>query len=105
MYCKPAKIDDNSLLLMKLIDEEYTRHPFYGTRRMNVYLRNQGHVVNRKRIQRLYKLMGLEAIYQKPRLSKAINDYKKYPYLLRGIEINRQNQVWSSDISVPQQAV
>ena len=99
LYCKPAKIDDNSLLLMKLIDEEYTKHPFYGTRRMNVYLRNQGHEVNRKRIQRLYNLMGLEAIYQKPRLSKAINEHKKYPYLLRGIEINRQNQVWSSDIT------
>lgn len=99
LYCKPTKVGYNSLLLMKLIDEEYTRHPFYGTRKMNVYLRNQGHNVNRKRIQRLYKLLGLEAVYQKPRLSKATNGHKKYPYLLRGMDINCKNQVWSTDIT------
>ena len=87
------------LLLMNLIDEEYTKHPFYGTRRMMHYLRNLGHWVNRKRIRRLYRLMGLEAIYPKPNLSKANIAHKKYPYLLRGIEINRCNQVWSTDIT------
>jgi putative transposase len=99
LYRKPKRIDANSLLLMKLIDEEYTRHPFYGTRRMKVYLYNQGHCVNRKLIQRLYNMMGLEAVYQKPNLSKESKEHKKYPYLLRGIEINHQNQVWSSDIT------
>ena len=84
---------------MKLIDEEYTRHPIYGTRRMKSYLRNMGYSVNRKRIQRLYNLLGLEAIYPKPRLSKATKEHKKYPYLLRDVGINYQNQVWSSDIT------
>ena len=84
---------------MNLIDEEYTRHPFYGTRRMRHYLRNLGHFVSRKRVQRLYRLMGLEAIYPKPNLSKAILAHKKYPYLLRGIIINRCDQVWSTDIT------
>lgn len=84
---------------MNLIDEEYTRHPFYGTRRMMHYLRNLGHWVNRKRVRRLYRLMGLEAIYPKPNLSKTNIAHKKYPYLLRGIEINRCDQVWSTDIT------
>lgn len=84
---------------MRLIDEEYTRHPFYGTRRMQVQLRRLGHVVNRKRIQSLYRRMGLEAIYPKPRLSQAQGGHKKYPYLLRGVEINRCNQVWSADLT------
>jgi putative transposase len=84
---------------MNLIDEEYTRHPFYGTRRMMHYLRNLGHLVNRKRVRRLYQLMRLEAIYPKRNLSKANIAHKKYPYLLRGIEINRRNQVWSTDIT------
>jgi len=99
LYYKPAKEDDKSLVLMKIIDEEYTRHPFYGTRRMKSYLRTQGYNVNRKCIQRLYGLMGLEAIYPKPNLSKAIKEHKKYPYLLRGVDIDRQDQVWSSDIT------
>lgn len=99
LYYKPAKEDDNNLVLMKIIDEEYNRHPFYGTRRMKSYLRTQGYNINRKRIQRLYKLMGLEAIYPKPKLSKATKEHKKYPYLLHGMKINRQNQVWSSDIT------
>lgn len=88
---------------MNLIDEEFTRHPFYGTRRMTAYLRYLGHHVNRKRIQRLYSLMGLEAVYPKPNLSKKHPEHKIYPYLLKGLEINRSNQVWSTDItySVP----
>ena len=99
LYYKPIKVDAQTLLLMNLIDEEYTRHPFYGTRRMMHYLRNLGHWVNRKRVRRLYRLMGLEAIYPKPNLSKANISHKKYPYLLRGIEINRCNPVWSTDIT------
>ena len=99
LYYKPIKVDAQTLLLMNLIDEEYTKHPFYGPRRMMHYLRNLGHWVNRKRVRRLYRLMGLEAIYPKPNLSKANIAHKKYPYLLRGIEINRCNQVWSTDIT------
>ena len=99
MYYKPAEVDTETLFLMKLIDEEYTRHPFYGTRRMSAYLRNNGHNVNRKRVQRLYCLMGLEAVYPKPKLSKRNLQHKLYPYLLRGVKINRCNQVWSADIT------
>lgn len=87
------------LLLTRLIDEEYTRHPFYGARRMMIYLQNLGYAINRKRIQRLYRLMGIEAIYQKPNLSKAIKEHKKFPYLLGGVAINTPNQVWSTDIT------
>lgn len=84
---------------MNLIDEEFTRHPFYGTRRMTAYLRYLGHSVNRKRIQRLYSLLGLEAVYPKPNLSRKHPEHKIYPYLLKGLEINRSNQVWSTDIT------
>lgn len=66
---------------------------------MRRFLRNQGHLVNRKRVQGLYRLMGLEAVYPKPNLSKRNLQHKIYPYLLRGIEINRCNQVWSTDIT------
>jgi transposase InsO family protein len=84
---------------MNLIDEEYTRHPFYGSRRMRAYLRGLGHRINRKRIQGYYRLMGLEALYPKPNLSRAATDSKKYPYLLRGVKINHCNQVWSTDLT------
>jgi putative transposase len=99
LYYKPAEVDGYTLLLMRLIDEEYTRHPIYGTRRMCCCLRNLGYAINRKRMRRLYQLMGLEAIYPKPNLSKAISEHKKYPYLLRGVEINRRDQVWSTDLT------
>lgn len=84
---------------MNLIDEEFTRHPFYGTRRMAAYLRHLGHEVNRKRIQSLYRLMGLEANYPKPNLSKRHAEHKIYPYLLKDVKIDRVNQVWSTDIT------
>jgi putative transposase len=84
---------------MDLIDKEYTKHPFYGSRRMAARLCAQGHRVNRKRIQRLMHLMGLEAIYPKPNLSKGDSEHKKYPYLLKDLEICLPGQVWSSDIT------
>lgn len=99
LYYKPAEVDVETLWIMGLIDEEYTRHPFYGTRRMQVYLQERGYDVSRKRVQRLYRRMGLEAIYPKPHLSQSEEGHKKYPYLLRGIEINRCNQVWSTDLT------
>ena len=84
---------------MRLIDQEYTRHPFIGSRRMAVWLnRDNGCEVNRKRVQRLMQLMGLQAIYPKANLS-AGSGHKVYPYLLRGVKIERPDQVWSTDIT------
>jgi putative transposase len=84
---------------MNLIDKQYTAHPFYGSRKMTIWLAGLGHQVNRKRVQRLMGLMGLQAIYPKPRLSLADRQHKVYPYLLRGVPIVRPNQVWSADIT------
>jgi putative transposase len=84
---------------MRLIDEEYTKYPIYGIEKMTAVLRRQGHLVNPKRIRRLMRLMGLEAIYPKPNLSKPIKEHKIYPYLLRGVRIDRVDQVWSTDIT------
>lgn len=99
LYYQPKTPDELTILLMNMIDEEFTRHSFYGTRRMTAYLRNLGYEVNRKRVQNLYRLMGLEANYPKPNLSKKHPEHKIYPYLLRDVEINRVNQVWSTDIT------
>ncbi len=88
-----------NLELMRLIDEEYTRHPFYGTRKITVFLHRLGHTANRKRVQRLMRKMGLESIAPKPGTSRRALGHKIYPYLLRGLEINRPNQVWCSDIT------
>ncbi|MEL7510507.1 MAG: IS3 family transposase, partial [Cyanobacteria bacterium J06554_1] len=88
-----------NLTLLKLIDQQYLKTPFYGSRRMREYLREQGYQVNRKRVQRLMHQLGLQAIYPKPKLSKRHPDHTVYPYLLRGVEIVRVNQVWSTDIT------
>jgi putative transposase len=98
-YYEAASESKENLELMRLIDEEYTAHPYYGSRRMAVWLRNRGHEVNRKRVQRLMRLMNLEAIYPKPKLSVPSSQHKVYPYLLRGVSIERVDQVWSSDIT------
>jgi putative transposase len=84
---------------MRLIDEEYLRHPFLGSRRMTDYLQAQGYRVNRKRVQRLMRQMGITAIYPKPRLSQRAIEARIYPYLLRNVAIVRPNQVWSTDIT------
>jgi putative transposase len=84
---------------MKLIDRQYLATPFYGARRMAVWLKNQGYRVNRKRVRRLMRIMGLEAIYRRPRTSKPAPGHKIYPYLLSGMEITRPNQVWAADIT------
>jgi len=88
-----------NLKLMGLIDEEYTRHPFYGTRKMPVFLQRLGYAFNRKRVQRLMRKMGLESIAPKPGTSRRALGHKIYPYLLRGLTINHPNQVWCSDIT------
>lgn len=98
-YYQAKGEDPYNLLLMRLIDEQYTRRPFFGIRRMTDHLRRQGHLVNVKRVQRLMRLMGLEAIYPKPLASQAHPEHRKYPYLLRGLVIDRPDQVWCSDVT------
>ena len=96
---KPAPLDQDDLLLSGLIDEEYTRHPFYGSRRMVIFLGEAGRCVNRKRVQRLMRLMGLAGMAPGPNTSVAHPLHKIYPYLLRGVPVLRPNQVWSTDIT------
>ena len=98
-YSGPADESAVNLELMRLIDAEYTRHPFYGSRRMAVWLAGEGWEVNRKRVRRLMRLMGLEALYPKPNLSRADRSHRVYPYLLRDAAIERVGQVWSADIT------
>ena len=96
---KPQTVDELDLLHSRLIDAEYTRHPFYGTRRMAVFLETIGHTVNRKRVQRLMRLMGLAGMAPGPNTSRPHPEHKVYPYLLRGVPVVRPNQVWSTDIT------
>lgn len=97
-YREPSGESAENLALMRLIDEQYTARPFYGSRRITRWLVRHGHEVNRKRVQRLLRLMGLEAIHPKPKLS-AGRGHKVYPYLLRDVPIDRVGQVWSADIT------
>lgn len=98
-YYEAAKESEANLTLMRIIDEEYTRHPFYGSRQMTFFLRNCGYTVNRKRVQRLMKKIVLKAIYPVRALSQAKEREWKYPYLLRGLTIKGCNHVWSADIT------
>jgi putative transposase len=99
VYYQPVVTSDENLHLMRLIDQQYLRTPFYGSRRMTIVLQNLGYRVNRKRVQRLMRLMGIEAIYPKPNISKSTPGHRIYPYLLRGLAVERVNQVWSTDIT------
>jgi putative transposase len=96
---KVVIVDEYERLLLRLLDEEYTRHPFYGSRKMTVWLRIQGYPVNRKRVQRLMQILGLAAMVPGPNTSKKHPQHKIYPYLLRGLAITLPNQVWSTDIT------
>ena len=96
---KPRSVDKSELVLSHLIDEEYTRHPFYGSRKMVVFLKGKGHTVNRKRVQRLMRQMGLAGMAPGPNTSRPHPEHKIYPYLLRGVPVIRPNQVWSTDIT------
>ena len=98
-YYEPATETALNLTLMRLIDEEYTAHPFKGRRKMTLHLRKQGYLVNGKRVRRLMQIMGLEAIYPQPRTTIVDQGHRVYPYLLRGVPIVRPNQVWSIDIT------
>ena len=99
-YWRPAEESVFNLQLMRLIDQEYTRAPFYGYRKMTARLNNHhGFRVNHKRVARLMQKMGLQAVYPRPRTSAANKAHKKYPYLLRGLNVHRPNQVWCADIT------
>lgn len=99
LYYRPAPVSADDLAVMRRIDELHLSWPFYGSRRMAAVLRREGWEVNRKRVKRLMRVMGIEAIYQKPNTSKGHPDHKVYPYLLRGLTIDRPNQVWCADIT------
>jgi putative transposase len=100
LYYAPLGESEENLRLMRWIDEQYTRTPFFGSRRMTAWLREEKEQeVNRKRVARLMEVMGLEAVYPKPKLSQPGESHKIYPYLLRNVNIERVNQVWSTDIT------
>jgi putative transposase len=99
LYYEPAGEGAEDLAIMKRIDAEYAAHPFYGSRRRTAWLRSEGYVVNRKRVRRLRGVMGLEAIYAKPRTTVVGRGHRVYPYLLRGVSIDRVNRVWGADIT------
>lgn len=98
-YYQAQGPSDEELSLLRLIDEQYLKTPFYGSRRMAVVLRQQGYAVNRKRVQRLMRQLGLEAIYPKPRLTQPHPEHQVYPYLLRNLAVTHANQVWCTDIT------
>lgn len=99
LYYEPVPERAAELALMRLIDEEYLRHPFLGSRGMVLYLEQQGEVVNRKKVQRILRKMGLQSVAPQPRTTVRAAGHPVYPYLLRGVEITRPNQVWACDIT------
>ena len=103
-YYEPCPETEENLALMRWLDELHLEHPVYGSRRLGVLLEQRGHVVNRKRVQRLLRVMGIEAIYPKRNLSQPGEGHEIYPYLLKDLEITGPNQVWCSDITyIPMQ--
>jgi putative transposase len=99
LYYQPVGISQEDLTLMEMIDRQYLVTPFYGARKIAAWLKSQGHRVNRKRVRRLMRVMGIKAIYRRPKTSKPAPGHKIYPYLLRGMKITRPNQVWAADIT------
>ena len=99
VYYRPTPTNPADLDLMAGMDRQYLKTPYYGSRRMTAWLRTQGHQVNRKRVRRLMRAMGLEAIYRKPNTSKPAPEHRIYPYLLKGVAVDRINQVWAADIT------
>jgi putative transposase len=105
LYYEPEPMSPDELALMRRIDELHLKHPYYGSRLLAVTLRNEGRDVNRKRVQRLMRLMGIESLAPKPKTSEPHPEHVKYPYLLRGLAISRVNQVWATDITyIPMKA-
>jgi putative transposase len=103
-YYQPVGETAENLALMRLIDAQFLETPWYGSRQMARHLRRDGHEVGRKRVRRLMGVMGLVPIYQRPRTTVPHPEHRVYPYLLRDLAVERPNQVWCADISVPQQA-
>jgi putative transposase len=99
VYRRPRPANDNDPALMRRLDELFTAWPFLGSRRLTALLRGEGHPINRKRVQRLMRRMGIAALGPKPRTTKPVPGHKIFPYLLRGVTIDRPNQVWASDIT------
>ena len=99
LYYRTAETSNEDLNLMTLIDRQYLQTPFYGARRMAIWLKERGLQVNRKHVRRLMRLMGIKAIYRKPKTSQPTRGHKVYPYLLNGLAITQPNQVWSADIT------
>jgi putative transposase len=98
-YYAPSGETEENLCLMRRIDEQYLKTPFYGSRRMMVWLTGEGFTVNRKRVQRLMRLMDIEAIYPRPRTTLVASEHRKFPYLLRGRTITKPDEVWAADIT------
>ncbi len=99
LYYQPVAESEENLAIMRLMDEQYLKTPYYGIRRLRVWVNNQGYTANPKRIKRLMDLMGWQTIYNKRNTSKRNNEHKVYPYLLRNMVVNRPNQVWAIDIT------
>ena len=99
VYYHPTSTRTEDLELMTLMDRQYLRTPFYGSRKMQAWLHGLGHPVGRNKVRRLMRSIGLEALYRKPNASKPTPGHRIYPYLLKGVEITRINQVWSADIT------
>jgi len=99
VYYQPVETSSQDLAWMRLIDEQYLKTPFYGSRSMTLHFRRLGYNINRKRIRRLMRRMGIEAVYSKPKTSRSHPDHKIYPYRLRELTIDRPNQVWAADIT------
>ena len=99
LYYKGKGESPLNLKLMRIIDKQFMDTPFFGSRQMARWLRRQGYKLGRKRVRRLMRLMGLSVIYQKPNTSKPHPEHRIYPYLLRGLKIDRPNQVWCTDIT------
>ena len=101
---EPKGESEENLQLMRRLDEQFLKTPYYGSRQMVYHLKRRGSRVGRKRVRRLMAKMGLAVIYQKPRTSQPHPENRVYPYLLRGLAVTRPDQVWCTDVSVPQQA-
>ena len=99
VYYQPTTPRAEDLELMALMDRQYLQTPFYGSRKMQAWLQGLGHPTGRNKVRRLMRLMGLEAIYRRPNTSRPAPEHRIYPYLLKGVAINRVNQVWSADIT------
>jgi putative transposase len=99
LYYHPCSESEENLTILRQLDEQYFKTPFYGVRRLTAWLKVQGYDVNRKRVKRLMELMGWQTIYRRPNISKPCKEHRIYPYLLKDLSINRYNQVWAMDIT------